>query len=64
MSRTDLIAMPADLLLVNPNELSQQEKESLAEFYKEIEPAEVSLILTEDCKEFEQIKKVYGKEDI
>lgn len=61
---TDLIAMPADLLLVNPNELSQQEKESLAEFYKEIEPAEVSLILTDDCKEFERIKKVYVEKKI
>lgn len=56
---TDLIAIPADLLIVNPNRLDEEEKTALSEYYKEIEPSEVSLILTEECEIFDNIKNVY-----
>ena len=60
----DLIAIPADLLVVNPNELDFDDQKLLATFYKEIEPAEVSLILTDDCSAFKDIKKVYVEKNL
>lgn len=61
---TDLIAIPADLLLVNPDELDDYEKKALAVYYKEVEPSEVALILTKESDIFNGIKKVFVEEDI
>jgi hypothetical protein len=54
----DIIAVYANLSIVNPNKLSEEAKLAIAQFYKEIEPAESRLVLTCECKEFNGIKNV------
>lgn len=54
----DVIAIPADLLIVNPMEVGEEGLEVLAQFYKEIEPSPEQLILSEPCDMLESIESV------
>ena len=54
----DIIALSADLIILNPSELSMEEIAVLTQYYKEIEPSTERLIITEPCKEMEKIKNV------
>lgn len=59
----DIIAIPADLIIANLKDASDECKKTVAQYYKEIEPAEVRLILVEYISELEKIKSVeYIKE--
>lgn len=54
----DVIAIPADLVIVNPKKVSAEGLEVLAQFYKEIEPSPERLILSEPCEILEKISNV------
>ena len=54
----DIIAISADIIVVNPISIGEEGIGAIAEFYKEIEPSENSLILTEPCNVCCGIKKI------
>lgn len=60
----DVIALPADLVIVNPKEVSSEGVDTLAQFYREIEPSPERLVLTSPCERLEKIKNVEFIEDL
>ncbi len=54
----DVIAIPADLVIVNPTEVSLEGIDVLAQFYREIEPSAERLVLTAPCEKLEKNKNV------
>lgn len=54
----DIIAIYANLIIANPNMLSDEAQKAIAQYYKEIEPSPEKLLLTSQCKELEGIKSV------
>lgn len=60
----DILALNADLIIVNPDALSEEAKGAIAEFYREIEPAETFIILTKECRYFEGVKRIVCKKNI
>lgn len=59
----DIIAIPADLIIANLKDTTEECKKAISQYYKEIEPAEVRLILVEYVLELDKIKSVEYIED-
>ena len=60
----DIVAIPANLVIANPEAINEEGKNALAEFYKEIEPSPESLILTNRCNVLSEINGIEINENL
>ena len=51
----DIVAVYANLIIANPDAISEEGKAAIASFYKDIEPSPEYLLLTKECNEFNGI---------
>lgn len=54
----DIVAVYANLIIANPDAISEEGKAAIASFYKDIEPSPEYLLLTKECNEFNGIKGI------